>query len=243
MPDLESIVNRICPSVEHHQNRYSRGLEDAVRPGIRWLDLGAGTRIHHGWRHRSESDIAARARVLVGCDLVGDNLRKNPYLSAAVLGNGKELPFGAESFDLVTANMVLEHLDDPAAVFREIARVLAPGGMFAFVTPNRGHPVVFLASLLLSRPARRQLAQVVEARASEDVFPTFYRVNTPAALRRELAGVSLRISRLESFSTYPFIKNIWPITVLECVWIRFSALGPMSWSRSNLYGELVKGTD
>jgi demethylmenaquinone methyltransferase/2-methoxy-6-polyprenyl-1,4-benzoquinol methylase/phosphoethanolamine N-methyltransferase len=42
------------------------------------------------------------------------------------------LPFGDESFDVVLTSHVLKHLDDEAllASFREVARVLPPGGRF-----------------------------------------------------------------------------------------------------------------
>jgi ubiquinone/menaquinone biosynthesis C-methylase UbiE len=43
----------------------------------------------------------------------------------------EELPFAAGSFDLVISNGVLNLVSGKAAVFREIFRVLAPGGALA----------------------------------------------------------------------------------------------------------------
>lgn len=44
------------------------------------------------------------------------------------LGYAERSPFVDASFDLVVAVSVIEHADDPDAVFREVHRVLRPGG-------------------------------------------------------------------------------------------------------------------
>lgn len=45
-------------------------------------------------------------------------------------GDAGALPFADHSFDVVCCSDVLEHVDSPAAVIGEIARVLKPGGVF-----------------------------------------------------------------------------------------------------------------
>ena len=47
------------------------------------------------------------------------------------------LPFSENSFDVVCAMDLLEHVEKPFAVIREAARVLKPGGLFFFHTFNR----------------------------------------------------------------------------------------------------------
>ncbi|QIG44389.1 class I SAM-dependent methyltransferase [Nocardioides anomalus] len=50
------------------------------------------------------------------------------------------LDFPDETFDVVTAIEVMEHVGDVDAVLREVARVLSPGGRFLVTTPNRWFP-------------------------------------------------------------------------------------------------------
>lgn len=55
---------------------------------------------------------------------------------ASVDLNFERLPYTDRSLDLVTAFQVLEHLENPFFVMREIKRVLKPGGIFMFSVPN-----------------------------------------------------------------------------------------------------------
>jgi SAM-dependent methyltransferase len=47
------------------------------------------------------------------------------------------LTFGDESLDVIVSSDVLEHVPDPAAAFRESARVLRSGGVHIFTIPPR----------------------------------------------------------------------------------------------------------
>ena len=47
------------------------------------------------------------------------------------------MPFEDGSFDVVTANEMIEHIEDHDAFIEEVKRVLQPGGMFLVSTPNK----------------------------------------------------------------------------------------------------------
>ena len=47
-----------------------------------------------------------------------------------------DLPFTDECFDLILCSHVLEHVHDDRSAMRELYRVLAPGGIVVFETPN-----------------------------------------------------------------------------------------------------------
>jgi SAM-dependent methyltransferase len=237
---FQSVVDRLIPEVEYHQNRYARALAESLVSGVRWLDLGAGRRLHGGWIGASQQELACRARLLVGCDVSTQHMRANRHLSAAVAADVALLPFADGSFELVSANMVLEHLMAPRITFREVARILAPNGIFAFVTPNRHHPAVFGASVLLPQSSRRLLAQWIEHREPEHIFPTAYRCNTVGRIRDYAADAGLRPVVLETFPSYPFVRTPSTLVALECLVIRAMMHQPLRRLASNIIGILQK---
>jgi SAM-dependent methyltransferase len=232
-------IRNLIPRVEYHQNRYARALE-SVR-AARWLDIGAGSRLHGGWLTRSQQDVAAEAGYLIGCDLEVDGMSRNPFLGGAVLADARRLPFAEASFDLVTANMVLEHLEDPEAVFREVSRVLVTGGQFIFITPNKRHPAVWFASSAVKPGRRTELAQHYEGRRLPTIFPTHYKANSVSDIAGLAARARLRVVELEVFSSFPLFRRPAVVTFVEALWIRLAmAFRPLRPFGSNLIGRLEK---
>ena len=64
-------------------------------------------------------------------------LREAGVDAALYCANAEYLPFTAGSFGAVTANDLVEHVEDPPAVFRECRRVLRPGGPCYVSANNR----------------------------------------------------------------------------------------------------------
>lgn len=87
---------------------------------------------------------AARIAAVVGVDVafrwlvVGKvRLREAGVTATLVCANAEYLPFPDEAFGTLTANDLMEHVLDPAPVFRECRRVLRGGGLGYFSTNNR----------------------------------------------------------------------------------------------------------
>ena len=57
-------------------------------------------------------------------------------LNAFVLGPGGEIPFPNDSFDSIIMDNVLEHIEDPESVLREIIRVLKVDGNIVIGVPG-----------------------------------------------------------------------------------------------------------
>ena len=58
------------------------------------------------------------------------------FFTIADLNESKPLPFDDSSFDSVTLVEVLEHIDNPVYLIREISRILRNKGTFVLSTPN-----------------------------------------------------------------------------------------------------------
>ena len=96
---------------------------------------------------------------------------------------------------------MLEHLPDPARVFAEVARVLPPGGVFLGKTKNKW-PYVPLIARLTPQAFHRWVVRW-RGRASEDVFPTRYRANSPGDIQSLAARAGLEVVRIDLIEGRP----------------------------------------
>lgn len=155
-----------------------------LRAGHVVLDLGAGAGIV---RQMNFKGVAAR---VYGID-PDPRILENPNLDHAEVATAEAIPHAGDTFDMVFCDNVLEHLRDPDSVFREVARVLKPGGVFIVKTPNRAHYIALVARV--TPHGFHQWYNRLRGRNSPDTFPTLYRANTEQRVRTlaEKAGFSV----------------------------------------------------
>jgi SAM-dependent methyltransferase len=210
-----AVANGLGLDVTHPQSRYAGLLGEHLTPGCACLDIGCGDQIlpSYAMQLAGQKELVNRARLYVGIDL-GGAICRHLLLDARVIGSAEHLPFDGGCFDLVTANMVVEHLDNPEVVLGEIRRVLRPGGRFLFHTPNWWDPITMVGSLLPASRFKTRLIYFLEWREPEDVFPTFYRLNS---LKRIKTLAEKGGFRVEHLAVYGPGKGT------------FRRLGPLSW--------------
>jgi SAM-dependent methyltransferase len=172
------------------------------------LDIGAGIGF--------VKEMHFRGRVARVCGLDPEaSVLNNPHLDEGKVGFGEKIPWPDASFDLVFADNVLEHLPDPDAVFREVSRVLKPGGYFLVKTPNRFHYVSLIAH---ATPASfHKMFNKFRGRDDSHTFKTYYRANSKGKIMRlaKRSGLSIReLQRIEGrpeylrFSTITYLLGL-----------------------------------
>jgi SAM-dependent methyltransferase len=175
-------------------------IDDAVRESARMggvlLDAGCGDTLPLLNRY---SDCV---RFAVGIDRVTPS-EKPARRAAVTIGDLTALPFRNGAFDLIVSRSVVEHLEEPAAVFQELARTLKPGGKLIFTTPNKYYYSSMVARLI-PYSWKDSFMRRVFGPDGYDHFPVFYRANTRAALTTIARNSGLRVERLLALRSYPY---------------------------------------
>ncbi len=197
---------------QHLYPAYANNWDDALlresiltqlHPSHTVLDVGAGAGIVEQTRLRGLADKV--------CGVDPDpRVLENPYLDDAHIGIGEKIPYDSETFDVVFCNNVFEHLEQPERVFAEVARVLKPGGCFISKTPNRWHYVPVIASCTphwFHEAINRR-----RGRDEDDTFPTYYRANSPRAIRRLANEGGLEVEQIQLFEGRPEYLRLSPLT-------------------------------
>ena len=109
------------------------------------LEVGCGTGL-------TSHFLRSRGGTWVSTDFERDHVRSAKQLvgERVLQTSDAELPFRTASFDVVAAINFLEHIEDDDRFFREMVRVLKPGGDFLFMAPKgeSGRPGYALKKVL-----------------------------------------------------------------------------------------------
>ena len=161
-----------------------------LRPEMTVLDFGAGRGAAlvdepEGFKKRLRR-LQGKVQRVIGVD-VDPAVRSNPGLDEAHVvmlerDGALALPLADRSVDLIVADYVFEHVTNPAAIARELDRVLRPHGWLCARTPNRWGYIALASRILPEWGHAVILRRAQPSRRSEDVFPTVYRMNDRATL-------------------------------------------------------------
>ena len=152
-------------------------------------------------------------------------------------GTAEAIPYPDDRFDVVVSRSVLEHVQNPLVVFRELYRVLKPGGKFVFLTPSKYDYVSLIASCVPNR-FHAAIVERMEGREERDTFPTFYRANSAHQLARLAAESGFEVEALRYENNYPSMFMAHPLLCRMAVgYDNLISLSPrLHWLRGWLLG-------
>jgi SAM-dependent methyltransferase len=105
--------------------------------------------VRPGFRTDAVYELAARGPLVeflrtrvrhLTCSEYFDDVPPGERRDGVVCEDVQDLTFADASFDVCTSTEVFEHVADDRRAFREVRRVLKPGGLLLFTVPLRGEP-------------------------------------------------------------------------------------------------------
>lgn len=151
-----------------------------------------------------------------GVDISKSSVSKNISLDEIKITNLEHLPYKDNYFDVVTSLWVIEHLENPQVVFKEIARVLKKNGLFLFATPNKFYLPLLIVKILSTLKINQFINKWLFGREKKDVYPTYYHGNTLSKIKK-MCGSEFQINTLmfnfdpsyTSFNNLSFYISCW----------------------------------
>lgn len=131
-------------------------------------------------------------------------------------GDGRNLRFKDNSFDIVTSYSAIEHMSsrkDRLKAVKEMARVAKPGGIVIITGPNYLNlPTTFLSRMMYKR------------------IKEFEHRYTPRELRNMLTSSSLKIEKFDAESVYVIDKRLVETRLPPLRFVPKLFFKPLSWS-------------
>lgn len=201
-----------------HQNSWDnlifrQMVLDHVNEKTVLLDAGAGSGC------LPQMNFQGHVAKVIGVD-PSNGVGSNPFLNEAHVGFCDDMPFlQSNSIDVAVSNNVLEHVEQPETFFKEVQRVLKPGGIYIVKTPNVYHYMPCIARITPNwfHVFYNKLRGV----SAEDVFPTRYKVNSKKSLQENAKKAGFSVVELKLVEGRPeYLRIFAPFYIVGIVYER-----------------------
>lgn len=201
------------------------------------LEIGAGP------SNSTSAFLANLGGELHGVDIDPD-VERNEALASATVTKDCTLPFSDGSFKACVSNYVAEHIQDPEVHLEEVARVLAPGGVYIFRAPNVYHYIA-VVSRLTPHWFHEAVANKLRGLSKEShaPYPTYYRMNSASQIHRLAKGAGLEVDEIRLIEKEPsYGCAAKPLFLLLMLYERLvNSTERLGFLRANLLVTLRKG--
>lgn len=172
------------------------------------LDFGAG---RAAWFEDDECSTRKSIRLIKGkvekviaVDVDIAVLKNRASDEQIHLQHGSELDSLQGTVDLVSADYVLEHIEDAKLFVEQIQGALKNGGWFCARTPHKFSYVAIFARLIRNGLHTKYLKFIQPSRKDIDVFPTAYNLNSLQDVKNAFSGWENRSFIFRSDPAYFF---------------------------------------
>jgi 2-polyprenyl-3-methyl-5-hydroxy-6-metoxy-1,4-benzoquinol methylase len=173
------MVARLNAGYFSPEDHYEALIDRIVTEKVSWLDVGCG-RSPFPNNSNLATELSIRCRRIVGVDpdpSINDNGFVHEQHQLAF-----EDYFPNSVFDVVTARMVVEHVEDPQKFGAALSRVTSPGSLVVMFTVN-WWSLTTLAARFSPIWMHRKLKSALWNSMPRDSFKTEYRMNQREKLR------------------------------------------------------------
>lgn len=201
-------LDKIYPKFKTGGYFFRKYLKKYINNNSTILDAGCGN-------NGILSEFKFTPRLIIGVDVNKKLLEENKIVNKKIIANLEHIPSNSNLVDVVVSEFVLEHLRNPSLALKEISRVLKPGGVFIFITPNIINPIMTLSKIFPH--TIHTFLRVTLLKKEEETHFTYYRANTYRKLLRlgKLAGFQhCEILRAGNPEYLGFCKPFVPISII-----------------------------
>ncbi len=205
-------VNKFYPDFKTAGYYYRDYLRKTLNKKSIVLDAGCGSR---GILYEFKGDC----KKIIGVDRDRELLWRNKFVDEKIEADLASIPLESESIDIVVAEFVLEHLKKPKDVFKEINRILKPGGVFIFLTPNVLNPIMGTSKFLPHFLHKFFLTKVLKKKIK--AHQTFYKTNSYTNLVKGFNGAGFEGVEIVRAGNPEYLGFCKPLVVFSVLFDKF----------------------